>query len=102
MIWDIIKAILNLKTPDMTSLELEVALNKLSQGNAERLDWRNSIVDLLKLLKLDSSLAARAILAKELGHEGEFTGTAEQNIWLHKQVLRKVSEHNIKIPAGLI
>ena len=64
-------------------------------------DWRNSIVDLLKLLDLDSSLTARKELAAELGVNAGAHGTAEQNIALHKAVMRKLEENGGKVPAEL-
>lgn len=64
-------------------------------------DWRHSIVDLLKLLGLDSSLAARKELAQELGVQGE-AGTAETNIALHKAVMRKLAENGGKVPADML
>lgn len=76
-----------------THEELEKALDDLAIKNPERLDWRNSIVDLLKLIGRDSSLLAREKLAAELGFEGAFpahrpqNGSAEMNIWLHKKVM---------------
>ncbi len=56
-------------------------------GDLNRKIWRNSTVDLLKLMGQDSSLSARAVMAKQLGYQGKFTGTADQNIWLHKQLM---------------
>lgn len=73
--------------PGMTAEEKATELDKMAATAGEKLDWRHSIVDLLKLTKMDSSLKARADLAKELGYTGKFVGTAQQNIWLHKQVM---------------
>lgn len=102
MLQDFINSILNLVRKDMSSLEVEVALNKLAQQAPERLNWRTSIVDLLKLLKLDSSVAARKKLADELGYTGNDTdGSAEKNVWLHKRVLAEVAKHGIKVPSSL-
>jgi hypothetical protein len=66
------------------------------------LNWRESIVDLLKLLDLDSSYAARRQLAGELGDPGGYTGTAEENIALHKKVMAKIVENGGKVPADLL
>ncbi len=63
---------------------------------ADHLDWRHSIVDLLKALHMESDLAARRKLAKELGFQGKYTGTAAQNIWLHEQVMKRVEESGIR------
>ena len=69
--------------------ELAVVLDKKAAANPEKLDWRNSIVDLLKLTGQDSSLAARKAMAKELGYQGAY-GSADMNIWLHRQVMQKL------------
>jgi 3-oxoacyl-ACP reductase-like protein len=70
------------------------------KGNPD-LDWRHSIVDLMKLLDLDSSLEARKELAEELGYTRPKDGSAEMNLWLHKQVLQKLSANGGKVPADL-
>lgn len=67
----------------------------------QNLNWRQSIVDLMKALKLDSSLAARKELAQELGYTGALDGSAEMNIWLHKQVMAKLAEGGGTVPASL-
>ena len=73
---------------NVTTMEQKTAfLNKKAQENPETLNWSHSIVDLLKLTGQDSSLHARVALAKEMGFEGTFTGTAEQNLWLHQKVM---------------
>lgn len=76
-------------------------LDGLSAGADEKLDWRHSIVDLMKLLGLDSSLGNRKELADELGYTGEKDGSAEMNMWLHRQVMRKLAENGGTIPAEL-
>jgi len=73
----------------------------LTQDADEDLDWRRSIVDLLKLLKLDSSLATRKRLAQELGYTGSMSDTASLNTWLHKQVMVKLTEHGGNVPNEL-
>ena len=65
------------------------------------LNWQESIVDLMKLFKLDSSLGARKQLAKELGYTGALDGSAEMNIWLHRQVMVKLAESGGKVPENL-
>ncbi len=67
----------------------------------EKLDWRHSIVDLMKLLDLDSSLAARKELAKELNYTGDANDSATMNVWLHKQVMQKLAANGGKLPADL-
>ena len=71
-----------------------------TKGNPD-LNWRTSIVDLMKLLGLDSSLENRKELATELGYTGPKDGSAEMNIWLHKEVLRQLAKHGGKVPANL-
>ena len=71
-----------------------------SKGNPD-LNWRTSIVDLMKLLGLNSSLDNRKELATELGYKGEKDGSAEMNIWLHKAVMRQLATHGGKVPASL-
>lgn len=76
-------------------------LDGLAAGADEKLNWRSSIVDLMKLLGLDSSLGNRKELADELGYTGEKDGSAEMNMWLHRQVMRKLAENGGTIPAEL-
>jgi hypothetical protein len=82
-------------------VDVAAILTKLAASNKERLDWKKSIVDLMKLLKLDSSLAARKELADELHYTGDKNDTATMNIWLHKQVMLKLAEHGGKVPDEL-
>ena len=74
---------------------------KLAEKGNPDLNWRSSIVDLMKLLDIDSSLDNRKELATELGYSGDKDGSAEMNIWLHKEVMRKLGENGGKVPAGL-
>jgi hypothetical protein len=83
------------------AVDVEAVLIKMADDEDEDLNWRQSIVDLMKLLKLDSSLAARKQLAQELGYTGALDGSAEMNIWLHKQVMRKLAENGGKVPDSL-
>ena len=83
------------------SVDVEAILTKLASQNKEQLDWRHSIVDLMKLLNLDSSLAARKTLATELHYTGDQHDTATMNVWLIKQVMQKLAENGGKVPAGL-
>ena len=81
--------------------DVEEILKKLADEQRERLEWKTSIVDLMKLLKLDSSLAARKQLAQELGYKGKLDGSAEMNVWLHEQVMVKLAEGGGKVPESL-
>jgi hypothetical protein len=85
----------------MSQQEVEAAIQKLASAQKEHFDWKVSIVDLMKLLKLDSSLGARKQLAQELGYTGALDGSAEMNIWLHKQVMLKLAEGGGQVPADL-
>jgi hypothetical protein len=93
-ILDYIRGILN---PDMTSDQLAAALDDRAEGR-EALDWRDSIVDLLKLLDLDSSRRARKALYAELGFEDKYRGSAEQNITLHREVMARLAREGIPVP----
>lgn len=88
--------------PTMEQVDVEVVLTKLADQNDEDLDWRRSIVDLMKLLNLDSSLAARKQLAQELHYTGNMNDTAPMNRWLHKQVMRKLAENGGRVPTDLL
>ncbi len=77
-------------------------LNELRGQTKEKLDWTVSIVDLMKLVGMDSSLSARKELAKELGYGEDTQDTAKMNIWLHKQVMQQIAKHGGKLPAELI
>jgi len=85
----------------LQNVDVETVLAQLAQQKGGGGNYRQSIVDLLKLLDLDSSLAARKELAEELGVRAGADGSAEQNIALHKAVMRKVAENGGKVPASL-
>jgi hypothetical protein len=82
-------------------VDVEAILNDMASQNTQKLNWRTSIVDLMKLLDMDSSLAQRKELATELGYSGAKDGSAEMNMWLHKQVMKKLAENGGKVPADL-
>ena len=88
-------------TAARVEVDVEAVLNDLASKNTEKLDWRHSIVDLMKLLNLDSSLSARQELAKELHYTGETKDTASMNIWLHKQVMIKLADNGGRVPDSL-
>jgi Domain of unknown function (DUF3597) len=85
----------------ISKADVEAILAKLDEEQDEDYDWKRSIVDLMKLLKLDSGLGARKQLAKELGYTGALDGSAEMNVWLHKQVMTKLAESGGKVPDSL-
>jgi len=82
-------------------VDVEVVLVGLASKNAETLNWRTSIVDLMKLLQLDSSLASRKELGQELHFTGDTNDSASMNIWLHRQVMIKLAENGGKVPEEL-
>ena len=77
-------------------------LNGLSGETKEKLDWTVSIVDLMKLVGMDSSLSSRKELAKELGYGEDTADSAKMNIWLHKQVMQQIAKHGGKLPDKLV
>jgi 3-oxoacyl-ACP reductase-like protein len=83
-------------------VDVEAILNGLAAKNPEKLDWKRSIVDLMKLVGMDSSLGARKELAKDLNYSGDMNDSASMNIWLHKEVLRKLAANGGKVPADLL
>ena len=83
-------------------VDVEAVLEDLAAKSPQKLDWRHSIVDLMKLVGMDSSLAERKELARELGYTGDTADSASMNVWLHKQVLRKLAENGGKVPAELL
>jgi len=87
--------------PAAQPVDVEAVLNEMASHNSQKLNWRTSIVDLMKLLDLDSSLQARKSLADELHYSGDKNDSASMNIWLHKQVMSKLAENGGKVPADL-
>ena len=85
----------------MEQVDVEAILNSKLQASGQQLNWRTSIVDLLKLLDLDSSLQSRKELAAELHYTGDTSDSASMNIWLHRQVMNKLAANGGKVPADL-
>jgi hypothetical protein len=83
-------------------VDVGAILDGLAAKNTEGLDWKKSIVDLMKLVGMDSGLAARKGLAAELHYPGDMGDSAAMNEWLHQEVLQKLSRNGGKIPAGLL
>jgi len=86
-----------------TAAPVDVAgiLDKAVAAQKEKLEWRTSIVDLMKALNLDSSLAARKELAKELHYTGDTNDSAKMNIWLHQQMMKNLAANGGKLPADI-
>ena len=83
------------------SVDVAAILDKAVAAKKEKLEWRTSIVDLMKALDIDSSLAARKELAKELGYSGDTNDSASMNVWLHKQVMGKLAANGGKLPPEI-
>jgi hypothetical protein len=83
------------------TVDVAPILDKAAAASGEKLEWRTSIVDLMKALKIDSSLSARKELAKELGYTGDTNDSATMNVWLHKQVMGKLAANGGKLPADV-
>jgi hypothetical protein len=88
--------------PTPPVVDVAAVLNDMAKKNPEKLDWRKSIVDLMKLVGMDSSLTARKQLATELNYTGDMNDSASMNVWLHKQVLVKLAENGGKVPPELL
>ena len=85
----------------MAQVDVEKVVSEMAAKKKEKLDWRKSIVDLMKVLDLDSSMKARQELAKELKYTGDMNDSAKMNVWLHKQVMNKLAANGGKVPADL-
>jgi hypothetical protein len=83
------------------SVDVAAIVDKAAADKHEKLEWRTSIVDLMKALDIDSSLAARKELAKELGYTGDTNDSASMNVWLHKQVMAKLAANGGKLPPEI-
>lgn len=83
-------------------VDIEAVLTELDGMDGRNLNWRSSIVDLMKLVGLESSLAERKELAQELGYTGALDGSAEMNIWLHKRVMQELAANGGKVPASML
>ncbi|MGZ3797800.1 MAG: DUF3597 domain-containing protein [Pseudobdellovibrionaceae bacterium] len=83
-------------------VDVNAILSKMAANKGEKLNWQTSIVDLLKLLDMDSSLAARKQLAQELHYTGDMNDSAKMNIWLQKEVMRKFAENGGKLTPELL
>lgn len=88
-------------SPAGQPVDVDAVVTAMAAKKQEKLDWRKSIVDLMKVLDLDSSLTARKELAKELNYTGALDGSTEMNIWLHQKVMQKLAENGGKIPADM-
>ena len=85
----------------VSETDVEAQLEARAQSHGERLNWRTSIVDLMKLVGIDPSLENRKELARELGYTGDTGDSASMNIWLHRQVMRELAANVGRVPANL-
>jgi hypothetical protein len=92
------------KRNEMEMVDVTAKLDEMAKNNPQKLEWRTSIVDLMKLLDMDSSQENRKELAKELGAPADVMGgdSAAMNMWLHKQVMRQISQNGGNVPANLL
>jgi hypothetical protein len=91
------------KRPEMEMVDVVAKLDGLAKSNPQKLDWKVSIVDLLKLLDIDSSFENRKALATELGATADtMEDSARMNIWLHKEVLKRIAENGGNVPLNLL
>ncbi len=88
--------------PPASSVDVAATLDALAQKNSEKLDWKHSIVDLMKLVGMDSSLAARKELAQDLHYTGDTNDSAAMNIWLHAEVMKQLAANGAKVPQDLL
>jgi hypothetical protein len=84
------------------AVDVAAILDKMAASNPQKLDWKHSIVDLMKLVGMDSSLSARKELAADLKYTGDTNDSATMNMWLHKEVMRKLAENGGKVPQDLL
>ena len=87
--------------PAAQTVDVAAILDKAVAAQKEKLEWRTSIVDLMKALNIDSSLSARKELAHELGYTGDTNDSASMNIWLHKQMMAKLAANGGKLPSDV-
>jgi len=86
----------------MERVDIETVLDGMASKNPQKLNWRTSIVDLMKLVGMDSTLQERKDLADELGYTGDKNDSAKMNIWLHKEVMKRMEANGGKVPANLL
>jgi hypothetical protein len=89
-------------TATATEVDVAAILDKLASESKEKLDWKHSIVDMMKLVHMDSSLASRKELATELHYSGDMNDSAAMNVWLHKEVIKKLAANGGRVPADLL
>lgn len=89
-------------TTSASSVDVAAILDQAVKTKGQKLDWRRSIVDLMKALGMDSSLSNRKELATELNYDGDTSDSAAMNMWLHKALMKRLAEHGGRVPPELI
>ena len=87
--------------PAPATVDVAARLDEMKAASKQTLNWRESIVDLMKLVGIDSDITNRRALAHELGYSGDLNDSATMNVWLHKQVMKKLAENGGNVPANL-
>lgn len=90
------------QTEAVSDIDVIANLEAIDASDGRNLNWRSSIVDLMKMLGMESSLQERKDLAMELGYTGSLDGSADMNLWLHKAVMRELAKNGSKVPAELL
>jgi hypothetical protein len=98
---DILTSVAALARGQVRGVDLAALLDEKAGGPGSQIEWRYSIIDLMKTLSLESDLTSRTELAQDLGYSGALKGSAEMNIWLHKRILTKLDEAGAMVPADL-
>ena len=88
--------------PAAAAVDVAARLDEMKAASRQTLNWRESIVDLMKLVGIDSDITNRRALAHELGYTGDLNDSATMNVWLHKQVMQKLAENGGTVPANLL
>lgn len=88
--------------PTSADVDVNAVLNQLAEQNPQKLNWKTSIVDVMKLVGIDSSLENRKELARELGYSADMSDSASMNIWLHKRVMQELEKNGGKVPTSLV
>jgi 3-oxoacyl-ACP reductase-like protein len=86
----------------LAAVDVAARLDEMKAASKQNLDWRHSIVDLMKLVGIDSDITNRRALANELGYTGDLNDSATMNVWLHKQVMQKLAENGGSVPGNLL
>ncbi len=90
------------ESQQISEVDVIATLEAIDASDGRNLNWRTSIVDLMKMLGMESTLQERKDLAMELGYTGTLEGSAEMNIWLHKAVMRELAKNGGHVPANLL